>query len=304
MTEGKYYLTLDRQGMENPNRAQPLFPCSIYQRDVHQYLTGEIPPHWHRELELFLLEKGHVRILLGDKTSELLPGEGYFANSNLLHGIFCLTDAPCCYHSIVFDPSILAGEPGSVFDVRYVRPFLKHGKPGFKITGDDEKTSPLFSLFQKAYQICEHPDITGYELSARNALSDLFLFLAQNITETPQTSSPSLQEQRMKQMVSWMEEHYREPFSVSQFANDTGLGIRQCQRSFSGFFHSTPIHYLTRRRIAAATELLISTDLPVIQIGIQCGFENPSYFAKQFKKIIGMSPREYRNQNPQNPLRF
>ena len=95
--------------------------------NIHRYAAGLIPSHWHRELEIFLLLEGRVRIGIGKETFEILPGEGCFINTGVLHSYTALTAEPCRFRSFVFDAAILAGAPGSVFDTRYVRPFLAEG---------------------------------------------------------------------------------------------------------------------------------------------------------------------------------
>ena len=52
--------------------------------NIHRYAAGLIPSHWHRELEIFLLLEGRVRIGIGKETFEILPGEGCFINTGIL----------------------------------------------------------------------------------------------------------------------------------------------------------------------------------------------------------------------------
>ena len=105
----------------------------------------------------------------------------------------------------------------------------------------------------------------------------------------------------MKQMLCWLDEHYTEMITTAQLAEAAGICIRECQRSFANILHMSPTQYLNRRRITAAAELLLSTDLPVSEIGLCCGFDNPSYFAKQFKRITGMTPKTYRKKQNDEP---
>lgn len=296
MTTTVYSVPLGKNSQELVKRGTPLFPCSAYKRDVHQYITGEIPPHWHRELEMFLLDEGCVRISLIDCEFDLQPGEGYFVNSNVLHGIFCRTDSPCRYRSIVFDPIIISGAPGSAFDMLYIRPFIEQGASVWLLRPDDKHGSlSVTELFDKAHFACES-EPEEYEFSIRDALSHILLSLKERSSEN--IGRPAVQQElRMKQMLSWIDEHYSHPITVSQLADAAGICVRECQRYFSDFLHDTPMQYLTRRRITAAADLLASTDLPVTEVGMCCGFETPSYFAKQFKMVIGATPREYRYQS-------
>lgn len=235
-----------------------------------------------------------VYFVLGE--FDLLPGEGFFANSEVLHGVSCPSGNVCHYHSMVFHPEILSGSSGSAYDILYLRPFMEQGSPIriFRPQGH-RKGQVIASLFASAFQSCSQAE-NGYEFVVRNLLSEIFLILREfSERESARKSNP--QELRIKQMLSWLDEHYMENITISQLAGAVGICVRECQRTFANVLHTTPIQYLNRRRITIAAEFLVSTDMPISKIGLCCGFDNPSYFAKQFKKITGMTPKVYRQKN-------
>ena len=55
--------------------------------------------------------------------------------------------------------------------------------------------------------------------------------------------------------------------------------------------------YLKRTRIEKAKELLLNTDLKINEVSEKVGFKNPQHFASSFKKIVGLTPIEYRYNN-------
>lgn len=290
-----YSVPQNNHGQELLDRGTPLFPCAIYDRDIREYITGEIPPHWHHEIEIFLLIDGSAHISLADTEFDLQSGDGCLINADVLHGVSCPFDSGCHYHSIVFDPCIIFGAPGSAYDLLYVRPFMNQGGPAWLFqSGGQTCGQVITALFHTAFHACEN-EADGYEFIVRDALSRIFLLLKENLQGTPGKQS-SYQEHRMKQMLSWLDEHYMEQVSISQLADAAGICVRECQRSFSDMLHTTPMKYLARRRVTMAAELLVSTDLAVSEIGLSCGFDNPSYFAKQFKHITGLTPRSYRQK--------
>lgn len=67
-------------------------------------------------------------------------------------------------------------------------------------------------------------------------------------------------------------------------------------REFIKRFHMSPIKYLNYKKIEAAKEALLNTDKKVVEIGRLVGFENPNNFIRNFKKVTGMTPLEYRKQ--------
>ena len=289
-----YSVPLGENGRELLDRGTPLFPCSVYQRDIRQYIAGEITPHWHREMEIFVLESGAVRLTLADGEYDIRPGEGYFVNANILHGLSCRREGSCRYRSMVFDPMIVSGAPGSAFDALYIRPFTEKGAAVCILQRETDYGRRILELFDLAFWECKKEE-EGYEFQVREALSRILLLLKKNTPDAGAKVS-ARRDARMKWMISWLDSHYSEPVTVSQLAKASGTCVRECQKIFSDFLHISPMQYLIRRRIAAAAELLEYSDLPVGEIGMNCGFESPSYFAKQFRELTGSAPREYRRR--------
>lgn len=54
--------------------------------------------------------------------------------------------------------------------------------------------------------------------------------------------------------------------------------------------------FLTGIKISHAMALLVNTNLPIMEIAGQCGYDNSNYFSDSFKKIVGVSPLKYRKQ--------
>ena len=59
----------------------------------------------------------------------------------------------------------------------------------------------------------------------------------------------------------------------------------------------TPIEYLVRLRIQRAMDMLRNTDLTVTEIALEVGFNDSNYFTRQFRRILGESPRSFRQRN-------
>lgn len=129
--------------------------------NIHSYAASLIPSHWHRELEIFILLEGRVRIGAGSETFEVVPGEGCFINTGILHSFACLVPSPCRYRSFVFDAGIVSGTPGSIFDTRYIRPLLENGPAYLKF-----EHPAFFRDFDAAFSACANEE-TGYEFEVR-----------------------------------------------------------------------------------------------------------------------------------------
>ncbi|HEV2679460.1 MAG TPA: AraC family transcriptional regulator, partial [Rhodanobacter sp.] len=98
---------------------------------------------------------------------------------------------------------------------------------------------------------------------------------------------------RLKRVLTYMQENYSEGIRVHALAGLAELSIAQLERHFRRVFQLTPQQVLTKLRIEAAMRLLQTKDT-VASISMACGFVDQSAFARQFKATVGMTPRSYR----------
>ena len=93
-----------------------------------------------------------------------------------------------------------------------------------------------------------------------------------------------------------MENDIKDNFTVADYAAEIHLSVDRFSHLFTEIIGVTPKQYLITTRIEAAKELLINSDLTVLQISEAVGTSNQNYFSRIFKKHTGLSPSEYRKQ--------
>ncbi|WP_214629036.1 response regulator transcription factor [Paenibacillus agaridevorans] len=98
----------------------------------------------------------------------------------------------------------------------------------------------------------------------------------------------------VKKIIQFIDRHYAEEISLSSLSKYVMMGENYVSALFKKKTGETLIHYLHRIRIEKAIELLMSTELPVNQIGQNVGFMNDNYFIKIFKRMTGTTPSQYR----------
>lgn len=269
-----------------------LFNLTANYTDIQQYIAGFIPTHWHRHMEIFILLSGQVQVGIRENVYDLIPGEGCFINAEVLHSFKACGTSPCLFRSFVFDPTIVSGMPGSIFDVKYVRPLIHSGREYLKFSPDSDQI--FFEKFALAFQACAE-EFPGYEFHVRNALTDILLYVQSicSVSSVSQSAS-GIWEIRIKEMLQWIEQNLCKNITVNEIASAANICPRECQRVFQRYVHYSPMEYLRLKRILMAAELLSTTDSPVIDIALECGFSGSSYFSKQFKLLTGSTPTEYR----------
>ena len=98
---------------------------------------------------------------------------------------------------------------------------------------------------------------------------------------------------------AYIDEHYAESISVEDLAAVAAISPSHLIRLFKKQLDTTPHDYLLRRRITRAKELLAETTLTSATIAAQVGFNSESNFSYRFSKMVGQSPRAYRQSSPE-----
>ena len=91
-------------------------------------------------------------------------------------------------------------------------------------------------------------------------------------------------------------EQWSENKKIKEYADICGISEGAFYSYFKKLCGRSPVEYRNGIRINAARSLLANTDLMISEVGIRCGFEDPYYFSRVFKRITGFSPKEYRHR--------
>lgn len=100
--------------------------------------------------------------------------------------------------------------------------------------------------------------------------------------------------QKFAEICSLMSKNYSKEMTVKDYADMCNLSESRFSHRFSEIIGTSPKQYLINLRIEAAKELLINSDMSVLQIGEAVGICTQNYFSRIFKKQTGLSPTEYR----------
>ncbi len=95
-------------------------------------------------------------------------------------------------------------------------------------------------------------------------------------------------------VVNYVEKNYQNRISLEEVADYVNLNPQYLSRLVKKELGIGFTHYVTNLKIEKAKELLSDTDLPILNISLELSYNEPNYFCKVFKKIVGMTPMEYR----------
>ena len=110
------------------------------------------------------------------------------------------------------------------------------------------------------------------------------------------TSKALLHVRAIEGPVNYIREHYHRNICIEELAQLAHLSVSALERRFKKHLAKTPNQFINEIRLENARRLLVETQLPVSQIAYECGFSEPSYFSKQFKRLFGEMPSQIRTQ--------
>jgi YesN/AraC family two-component response regulator len=100
---------------------------------------------------------------------------------------------------------------------------------------------------------------------------------------------------RVQKAIPHVAKHFATRISEPQVAELCGLSPFRFSREFRATFGRSFQEYLCNLRVAEARRLLENYAMPVADIGAAVGFDDPSYFARVFRRTVGMSPSDFRS---------
>ncbi|MBT8409538.1 MAG: GlxA family transcriptional regulator [Alphaproteobacteria bacterium] len=102
---------------------------------------------------------------------------------------------------------------------------------------------------------------------------------------------------KLSSVIQMMENNIEEPKSPSILAKEVGMSTRQLERLFRRYLNRSPKRYYMELRLQKARNLLMQTDMSVINVALACGFASPSHFSKCYRAQYNTTP--YRERGAQ-----
>jgi len=267
-----------------------------------RFTTGEgtmypdhffVQRHWHHNCEILRILKGSFTIELDLESYVLWEGDICMVGSGQLHQLE--GNGPDTLHDvIIFNPQILEFSYADQFQEEVVEPFVNHdytlphilrpGEPGYEA---------VYSVYNNISK-----DSDNWYFEAKLGLLTIMNELKRNKrfikTSRMHNEAEKLRIDRYKTLISYMEEHFAEKITLEDLGEEINCNAQYLCRFFKEISGVSPMRYLIQYRITQAQDMLINTTKSVLEISLDCGFDNVSYFIRQFKLYTDMTPGKYR----------
>jgi len=172
-------------------------------------------------------------------------------------------------------------------------------KSVFTIDGNRLSTAGGTSSIDLFLQIIANDH--GEELA--NAVADQQIYSSiRTDQDTQRLSVPTrigVRHPKLSMVIQMMEANIEEPISPSILAKEVGMSTRQLERLFRRYLNRSPKRYYMELRLQKARNLLMQTDMSVINVALACGFASPSHFSKCYRAHYETTPYRERGAHAQ-----
>ena len=261
------------------------------------YPDGTRILHFHNLMEIGFCYEGNGMLVLGEQ--EYPFGENLISiiPANMAHGTFSDTNQFGHWHYIFFDVMNIVSEFWGEDQV-YLYDFLEGvNQEGYFFKAEDYPAIvDTIKLIIYEYENKQK----FYNDSIKGLLRSLVLQIYRlNEKKINGKGSLSNNGQIIKRAISYIGEHYSEPIRIQLIASECGLSEPHFRRIFKSIMNMSALEYINYIRIQKACELICTTDKPMTEVSNIVGYESISTFNRNFSKIVGYSPYQWK-KNPNN----
>lgn len=243
-------------------------PVTVTQRD-----NLGANEHW-----LLLAPHGSIHLTVGEETVTVGTGGGVFLPRGIPASWALIKAERAVYYWIAFE--------GNEVDA-----FLHGELIALPHTFTVPDLSPLTECIDRMLAFPADNRLYPY------AVSGYLQVLLAELSRLTTASGPSERELIIQRVATRLREHPELSLSNEELAESCGFSTAHFVRLFRQYTGSTPHRYRLDALIKKACSLLRETSLSVKEIAFTLGVDNPLYFSNLFRKSLGVSPRDYREQN-------
>ena len=254
--------------------------------------------HYHNNFEVSFITEGSGKRIVADSIEEFQPGDLVFIGRNLPH--VWIADKETRNPSartlemvfLQFTSEVLSQQLLALPEFKYVANALSLSERGIQIVGQtlNEVSEIMLQLpFLKSFDRMLH----FFKLMDIIGRSDTNIQLASKEYLKMRFTTGN---KRIAIIHEYLMNNYREEIDLKRLAALVNLAEGSLCRFFKMNMGMTVFEYLNQIKIEFACKLLMDNDLSVMEVCLDSGFNNLSHFNKQFRKITGLPPSEYRNR--------
>ena len=260
---------------------------SKFENDWHSTL------HMHPFTEIFFITSGQGTFQIGDEVVSVKESDLILINPNCSHTERSVSSSnPLEYIVFAINNLAIGISPSTLNEDN-----SKDSLNTYKILNFNKKKSEILYNLNTLINELEEKNL-NYELACKSILT-LFLIQVMRNTSSDIFITENFEKVNIECMKikNYIDSHYSENITLDFLSNLTYVNKFHLVHLFTKEMGISPINYLINKRIDESKNLLVTTNYSIRDISSIVGFSNSSYFSQMFKKIAGISPKDFRLNN-------
>ncbi len=277
---------------EKKRHSSMLVPFSCYRCKIPDYFPN-VPLHWHGEFEMSIIREGFPDYICGDVKIPAAEGDIVIVAPNILHAIYPRGSAVLWYDTVVFSPEMLGLSDNDRSAAECIRPLANGGFTALHITKAHTYYNEL-KITADNIVSCGIGNTPRLDMLMKSELLRLFWLLEDNGDIDLRAPAETGKSEMIRAALEYIAENYGENITIEQLAETVHLSKSYFMSRFRETAGVSAVEYINQFRIRAACSALLESARTISEISFECGFRNLSNFNRQFRRLTGCTPNEYR----------
>ncbi|NOU85719.1 helix-turn-helix domain-containing protein [Paenibacillus sp. LMG 31460] len=294
-------MKLQRKGGEGSMYPQYLFEYPNVETDFPFYMKKKkytsVPSHRHDFIEFSFVLEGKGKERINGTEHDLQPGTIVLLLPYQIHEYEAAPGETLLMYICNFDMKLLTSGLESAWGVNELL-FGSNNSRSAHIRLEDHDFEEGLQLWERLYR--EYESSKAWKPIMLRAL--LLETLTQFVRGGDKPDGTRIEDQRPKTakniwpIVQYVHDHYLEPLTLTSLSKQFQMHPAQISTQFGSEFGIHFVDFLHELRIRHTCSLLISSEMPILQVAFESGFSSYPTFSRAFHRMKGMSPRDYREQ--------
>ena len=246
--------------------------------------------HYHDYIEFLYALDADIDVRMAGISHRMVTGDLFVINSGEMHSLSFNKESR--YICVKFSPRVLYFDDNSLFEFKYVTPFMTDGNHQKLFHRDDFKSIDLHALCTEILEEW-NSKAPAFELSIRANILKIFMGIFRYWDRENLFHAESVMTDAIRASLMYISEHF-DSVTEGEAAEFCGLSYNHFSASFKKSVGRSFNDYVTLLRLNEAERLIISSNKSITEIAYACGFASTSHFIARFKSQKGITPGQLR----------
>ena len=258
----------------------------------------DFPLHRHNYLEMMIVLGGSITHVIGDEKIKLDAGDILVMNKHVSHSIM-RADTPDIGVNLILSDSFVESLTSEIYGTAFAELVSENAKSdgvGIYLAFSTKGKKQIANLIENLlFELTEYSATDTRILHYTTTL--LFDYLSKKSDTLLRIASrlPDREAVRRSAIMGFIRQRYRDA-TLGELASLMFLTVPYLSKLISQYFGKSFKELLLEERLARAEELILNTDIPIGDVIASVGYENKSYFCREFKSKYGTTPFIMRSQ--------